>query len=50
MVAAKIDQLAGDLSYRQEIIARCGCGAEFLTELDSLANLSEAFCRDIGTG
>lgn len=50
MVAAKIDQLAGDVGCRQEIIARCGCGAEFLTELDSLANLAEAFCRDIGTG
>lgn len=48
MVSEKIDELASNTTCRQEIIARCGCGAEFLTELDSLANLAEDFCIDIG--
>lgn len=49
-VSALVSQLAGDVSYRKEIIERCGCGAEFLTELDSVATLADEFCEDIGTG
>lgn len=50
MVSARISQLADDASYREEIVTRCGCGVEILTELDSVATLADEFCKDIGTG
>lgn len=50
MVSARVAQLACDERYREEIVTRCGCGAEFLTELDTVSALGEEFCRDVGTG
>lgn len=46
----QIDRLASDIAYREEIFTRCGCGAEFLTELDGLATIADEFCKDFNSG
>lgn len=46
----QIDRLAGDVGYREEILSRCGCGAEFLTELDGLVTIADEFCKDFSSG
>lgn len=47
MVADRLYNLAVAEHYRSEIIERCGCGGEFLTELDVACDLAADFLNDL---